>query len=85
MSDRMLTTCDNPFNPFTHFEEWFKYDMTNGYNTCGYLANMAMTSKNFGKERNEEEIQRAMDEIVETEPMIYRTVQREATSNAKLN
>ena len=68
----MLTTYDNPFNPFTHFEEWFKFDMLKGYNTCGYLANMSYTSPNFGDEKNESEIYRAMDEIVDLEPMIYR-------------
>lgn len=76
MSDQMLTTNDNPFDPFTHFEEWFKYDMLSGHNTCGYLSNVALTSTKFGDERNDEEIRRAMEEIVRDEPLIYRIVER---------
>ena len=76
MSDQMLTTNDNPFDPFTHFEEWFKFDMLNGHNTCGYLSNVALTSPKFGDERNDEEIRRAMQEIVDDEPLIYRIVER---------
>ena len=34
----MLTTEDNPFNPFTHYDEWYNWDISNGYNTCGLIA-----------------------------------------------
>ena len=35
---RMLTTEDNPFDPFSEFDEWFSFDVDKGYNTCAYLA-----------------------------------------------
>lgn len=35
---RMLSTEDNPFNPFTHWEEWYAFDTQNNYNTLSYLA-----------------------------------------------
>lgn len=72
--DYMLTTTDNPYNPFTHFEDWYKFDMINGYNTCGYLANSCFISDKFGDAVNDEETYRAMNEIVEREPMIYKIV-----------
>ena len=75
-SDYMLTTVDNPFDPFTHFEEWYKYDMLSGHNTCGYLSNMSHTSQKLSDERNEQEIYRAMREIVDQEPLIYRLVSK---------
>ena len=35
----MLSTIDNPYNPYTDFKEWFLYDTTVlKYNTCGYLS-----------------------------------------------
>ena len=34
----MLSTSDNPYNPFTQFREWYAFDIANGYNTCSYLA-----------------------------------------------
>lgn len=29
----MLSTSDNPFNPFTHNDEWEAWDLKAGYNT----------------------------------------------------
>lgn len=59
-----LTTADNPYNPFTQFEQWFMYDELKGYHSCGYLARIARTSDQLSDEENAEEIERAIDEIV---------------------
>lgn len=40
----MLSTSDNPFNPFKEFDSWFAFDLSKGYNTLSYLANLAETS-----------------------------------------
>jgi len=72
--DYMLTTYDNPYNPFTNFERWFKEDLFLGHDTCGWLAREANTSSILGDEVNEEEINDAMDRIVEMEPTIYKKV-----------
>ena len=34
----MLTTIDNPYNPFEQFDLWLLCDKDKGYNTCEYLA-----------------------------------------------
>lgn len=34
----MLSTADNPFNPFTQFDEWFAFDEGKGYCSSEYLA-----------------------------------------------
>lgn len=34
----MLTTFDNPFNPFSNYDEWWQWDKENGYNTPELLA-----------------------------------------------
>lgn len=39
----MLSTSDNPFNPFDQFKEWYAFDISHGYNTLGYLAAVAET------------------------------------------
>ena len=59
-----LTTFDNPFDPFTQFNEWFVFDVTRGYNSCGYLARVARTSSQLTDEENNSEIERAIDEII---------------------
>lgn len=74
-SNYALSTIDNPYNPFTQFGEWFVFDVTHGYNSCGYLARIAHTSDALSEEENEEEVERAIDEIVAIDPFgIYRKV-----------
>lgn len=34
----MLSTIDNPWNPFTHYDEWKAFDTQQGYNTYETLA-----------------------------------------------
>lgn len=36
----MLTTIDNPFNPFTQFDSWYQYDEPR-YHTCEYIARLS--------------------------------------------
>ena len=60
----MLTTIDNPFNPFKDFDSWFLFDVEKGYNSCAYLARIAKTSNEFTEQEEDEEIERAIDEII---------------------
>lgn len=59
-----LTTVDNPYDPFGQFDQWLVYDTDHGYGSCGYLARIARTSEALTDKENEEEIERAIDEIV---------------------
>ena len=73
----MLTTIDNPYNPFQQFTSWFLFDVEKGYNTCSYLARIAKTSDQFSEEENNEEIERAIDEIIKYNPLnIYKKVRK---------
>lgn len=62
--EHMLTTVDNPFNPFTHFDEWFAYDQALGYNTTAFLARIARVSDELSEADENAAIERAIDEIV---------------------
>lgn len=61
----MLTTLDNPFNPFTQFDEWNRYDMQMGYHTCAYLARITTTSDEVSDAQEALDIDKAMNEIVD--------------------
>jgi len=43
-NDILLTTVDNPFNPFLQNDEWRAWDRDNGYNTPGLIARYAIPS-----------------------------------------
>lgn len=78
MASCAITTIDNPFDPFTQFDQWLTYDLEKGYNSCAYLARIARTSEQFSDEENEIEIERAIDEIILYDPLnIYRKVYNE--------
>lgn len=72
-----LTTIDNPFNPFTEFKQWFLFDVEKGYNTSAYLDRIARTSPELSDSENNDEIERAIDEIIKYDFMnIYKKVYR---------
>ena len=60
----MLTTIDNPFDPFTQFDSWFQFDEEKGYHTCQFLAKIARTSSEMSDSDYELALDRAIDEIV---------------------
>lgn len=74
-----LTTIDNPYNPFDDFTLWLLFDKEKGYNTCEYLARMVNLSSDLSEKEADDEIGRAMDEIIKTDPLnIYRKVTEES-------
>lgn len=63
-NEYLLTTYDNPFNPFTQFDEWFVWDTRAGYHTCGLLDRITVSSNEISEADQEQAIQDAIDEIV---------------------
>lgn len=79
MSKCALTTLDNPFNPFDQFAEWYRYDLDKGYNSCGYLDRIARTSDQLSEEENDQETERAIDEIIKYD---FRGIYKKVTMKA---
>ena len=74
----MLTTFDNPFDPFEQFSSWFLFDVEKGYNTCSYLGRIAKFSDEMTTKEEDEEVERAIDEIIKYDFMnIYKKVRKE--------
>ena len=78
-----LTTFDNPYNPFEEFTSWFLYDEEKGYHSTSYLGRIAMTSDQFTEDENNQEIERAIDEIIKYDFRNIYTKVTEETSESK--
>ena len=73
----MLTTVDNPFDPFEQWDQWLAYDTVLGYNTPGYLAAVATPSDELSDLDLQLAIQDAIDEIIQENVFgIHRKVKR---------
>lgn len=75
MTQHMLTTIDNPYDPFTRFDEWYAYDTSMGYHTSAYLARVTYTSDELSETDQDLAIETAIDEVVKLNPLgLYRKV-----------
>jgi hypothetical protein len=43
----LLTTIDNPHNPFSEWALWYQEDLRLGYDTCGLLARLTAASNDI--------------------------------------
>ena len=77
INECMLTTIDNPFDPFEQFTSWFLFDVEKGYYTCSRLARIAKLSDDMSVAETDKEVERAIDEIIKYDIMnIYKKVKR---------
>ena len=73
----MLTTFDNPYNPFDDFDQWYSFDKQMDYNTCEKIARIARSSESFSTKEDKEETERAIDEIIDHDFLnIYKKLTR---------
>ena len=71
----MLTTFDNPYDPFKDFVPWQLFDKEKGYDCCERLARIANLTSDMTEKEETEEIERAIDEIIYYDPLnIYKKV-----------
>ena len=78
----MLSTIDNPYNPFDDYVSWLLYDNEHGYNSHCYMMRIAQLTDDMSSAEENEEIERAIDEILEYNPLgIYIKVRK----NTKIN
>lgn len=73
----MLTTVDNPYDPWTQWDQWFAWDQNAGYHTPGLLARIVRTSEDLSEADQNRAIQEAIDEIVKENVLgVHRKVKR---------
>ena len=60
----MLTTFDNPYDPFEQFTLWFLFDVEKGYNTCERLARIANITEGLSDKEIDAATDAAIDEMI---------------------
>lgn len=80
MPKHMLSTVDNPYNPFKEFAQWYAYDEAKGYHSCSYLARLVFSSEDISQADQDFELESAIDEIVKEDVLgIYMKVAEDSS------
>lgn len=61
----MITTFDNPYNPFEQFTLWHLFDKEKGYDSSERVMRLANISDDMTQKEVDEEIERAIDLLIE--------------------
>lgn len=60
----MLSTSDNPYDPYDDFVKWYLWDVAAGYNTCAYLARICEYSGDISDSEEALSINDAIEEAL---------------------
>ena len=79
----MLSTIDNPFNPFDDFASWYMFDIDKGYNCSERVARLANLSSELTESEANEAIEKAIDDLIVADPLgLFVKVKMKAEENA---
>lgn len=79
MAEVMLTTLDNPFDPFDQVDDWRRFDVAKGYNTEALIARVCNTTDQLGSRLQEAAWEEAIDDIIKyCDFGIYKKVVRQS-------
>ena len=59
-----ITTVDNPFDPFTQWDQWYRFDENSGYATCERIARIAQSSNDLSDAEEEDSIHFAIQTLL---------------------
>lgn len=65
----MLSTIDNPFDPFEQFDSWLLFDKEKDYNSCEILARTAVLTDDMTEKEVNEATELAIDKIIDLDPL----------------
>lgn len=86
MAEHMVTTVDNPYNPFTEYDEWLAFDERMGYHTTAFVARLLNTSDELSEADQLLAYELAVDEIVKFNVLgIYRKATRPDTDDESVD
>lgn len=64
----MLTTVDNPFNPFEDFRSWFLFDIEKGYKCCEIVDRLTNITKEYSERERIVAVNAAIDRFIAIDP-----------------
>ena len=62
--EAMLTTVDNPHDPFEDFPSWYRWDQAHGYHSSSFLARIVVDADSLSEPDQNIAVEMAIDEIV---------------------
>ena len=62
--DVRLTTVDNPYDPFTQWNDWYRWDDQAGYHTSSLLGRLVVDSFELSDADQAKAVEEAIDEII---------------------
>lgn len=78
ITDKRVTTIDNPFSPFEQYDEWKKFDEDKGYNTINFMCRVMQTSPDMTDVELAFEYEKAAEQICKLNPLgLYKLVSKE--------
>lgn len=76
----MLTTFDNPFDPFDDFASWLSFDKDHHHDSSELLMRFANLTDDMTDIESNNEIERAIDRIIAIDfQNIYKKISRDLT------
>ncbi len=71
----MLTTIDNPYSPFTQYDEWYALDEAYGYHSTGLLARYVYNSDELSPKDQFDAVNLGINQIINDNPFgMYKKV-----------
>ena len=78
----MLSTKDNPFNPFEDFKNWYDYDSDCKYNSCGIVDIITGDMNGLSPTEQALKTEMAIDSFINSDPLgIYIKVQKDVVDD----
>jgi hypothetical protein len=76
----MLTTFDNPHDPFEDYAPWLSFDKEHNYDSAERVMRIAQLTDEMTDAEENAEIERAIDEIIKFDVLnVYKKVDKELT------
>lgn len=60
----LITTDDNPYDPFTEERQWRAFDEQKGYYTWNLIARLCLASTAMSDEEYDREVEIAIDKVI---------------------